>query len=274
MTIALGDRSKLSAFAARTMPPPDITTRRHDPTVAVCISAGTTLIAGGFPFQNAGTQANGDLRGSVAVPPPSNLYITKPISNLGIGSSDSTAVGLAVFSPFGTLTRWPDSSPFSTATTKAAFELIDIRPSIAFQTLPDLAIGLGSGCVSFSGAFRRRTGRNGSFAGQVGSAFGRHRRGLNGRDTAAGWNTSLLYTRHWRNEDDARSSHRPYLSQPGRLHLDGQLLASGPVSRMPARRFVVPQVPPEASRPLACPAMKNEWKLELDGKDIPGEIGP
>ncbi|MFZ1841912.1 MAG: outer membrane protein transport protein, partial [Nitrospira sp.] len=65
----------------------------------VQFSAGTTLIAGGFSFQNgAGTQANGDLRGSVAVPPPSNVYMTANLKDLGIGSSDSTTIGLAVFS--------------------------------------------------------------------------------------------------------------------------------------------------------------------------------
>ena len=53
----------------------------------VQLSAGTTLIAGGFSFQNAaGTHANGDLRGSVAIPPPSNLYITANLKDLGIGS--------------------------------------------------------------------------------------------------------------------------------------------------------------------------------------------
>ena len=120
----------------------------------VQLSAGTTLIAGGFSFQNAaGTQANGDLRGGVAVPPPSNFYITANLRDLGIGSSESTAVGLAVFSPFGTLTRWRTAAPFATATTKAAFELIDIRPSIAFRPLPDLAIGLGADVYTFSGAF-------------------------------------------------------------------------------------------------------------------------
>ncbi len=55
----------------------------------VQFSAGTTLIGGGFSFQNAaGTQANGDLRGSVALPPPSNLYLTANLKDLGIGSSD------------------------------------------------------------------------------------------------------------------------------------------------------------------------------------------
>ena len=131
--------------------------------------------------------------------------------DLGIGSSESTAVGLAVFSPFGTLTRWPDSSPFATATTtKAAFELIDIRPSIAFRPLPDLAIGR-SGCVHRpSGAFGE---------GQIGASVSLAGRGipagtgmeLNGRDTAAGFNASLLYARYEQRWQTPRQ-YRPHLS--------------------------------------------------------------
>ncbi|MBA2484680.1 MAG: long-chain fatty acid transporter, partial [Nitrospira sp.] len=61
------------------------------------LSTGTTLIGGGFSFRNAaGAQANGDLRGSVALPPPSNLYLTANLKDLGIGLSDSTTIGLAV----------------------------------------------------------------------------------------------------------------------------------------------------------------------------------
>lgn len=231
----------------------------------VQLSAGTTLIAGGFSFQNAaGTQANGDLRGSVAVPPPSNIYITANLKDLGIGSSDSTAVGLAVFSPFGTLTRWSDSSPFSTATTKAAFELIDIRPSIAFRPLPDLAIGLGADVYTFSGAFGEgQVERQFRWPGGLGIPAGTGME-LNGRDTAAGFNASLLYT-PLRNEDG-----RPlvnigliYRSQ-ATLHLDGQLLAGGTRVADARTTFVVPQVLTGGIALWPVRDKEREWKVELD----------
>ncbi len=231
----------------------------------VQLSAGTTLIAGGFSFQNAaGTQANGDLRGSVAVPPPSNFYITANLKDLGIGSSESTAVGLAVFSPFGTLTRWPDSSPFATATTKAAFELIDIRPSIAFRPLPDLAIGLGADVYTFSGAFGEgQVERQFRWPGGRGIPAGTGME-LNGRDTAAGFNASLLYT-PLRNEDG-----RPlvnigliYRSQ-ATLHLDGQLLAGGTHVADARTTFVVPQVLTGGIALWPVRNTEREWKLELD----------
>jgi long-chain fatty acid transport protein len=232
----------------------------------VQLSAGTTLIAGGFSFRNAaGTQADGDLRGSVAVPPPSNVYITANLKDLGIGSSDSTAVGLAVFSPFGTLTRWPDSSPFATATTKAAFELIDIRPSIAFRPLPDLAIGLGADIYTFSGAFGE---------GQVERQFrwpggtrhpGRDRHGVEWAGHGGGLQCQPAVHAALRNGDG-----RPlvnigliYRSQ-ATLHLDGQLLAGGTRVADARTTFVVPQVLTGGIALWPVRDKEREWKLELD----------
>ena len=231
----------------------------------VQFSAGTTLIGGGFSFQNAtGSTTQGDLRGSVALPPPSNLYVTANLKDLGIGSSDSTTLGLAVFSPFGTLTRWPDSGPFATATTKAAFELIDIRPSIAFRPLPDVAIGLGADIYTFSGAFGEgQVERQFRWPGGLGIPAGTGME-LNGRDTAAGFNVSLLYT-PLRNEDG-----RPlvnigliYRSQ-ATLHLNGQLLAGGSPLADARTTFVVPQVLTGGIALWPVRDQDREWKLELD----------
>jgi long-chain fatty acid transport protein len=231
----------------------------------VQLSAGTTLIGGGFSFQNgSGPTTHGDLRGSVALPPPSNLYVTANLKDLGIGSSDATTLGLAVFNPFGTLTRWPDSGPFATATTKAAFELIDIRPSIAFRPLPDVAIGLGADVYTFSGAFGEgQVERQFRWPGGLGIPAGTDME-LTGHDTAAGFNVSLLYT-PLRNGDG-----RPlvnigliYRSQ-ATLHLDGQLLAGGSHLADARTTFVVPQVFTGAIALWPVRDQDREWKLELD----------
>ncbi len=231
----------------------------------VQFSAGTTLIGGGFSFQNAaGTQTNGDLRGSVALPPPSNLYLTANLKDLGIGSSDSTTVGLAVFNPFGTLTRWPDSGPFATATTKAALELIDIRPSIAFRPLPDLAIGVGADIYTFSGAFGEgQVERQFRWPGGLGIPAGTGME-LNGRDTAAGFNVSLLYT-PLRNEDGLPLVNIGliYRSQ-ATLHLDGQLLAGGTHVADTRTTLVLPQIFTGGIAVWPVRHKDREWKLELD----------
>ncbi len=231
----------------------------------VQFSAGTTLIGGGFSFQNAaGTQTNGDLRGSVALPPPSNLYVTANLQDLGIGSSDSTTIGLAVFSPFGTLTRWSDSGPFATATTKAAFELIDIRPSLAFRPIPDVAIGLGADIYTFSGAFGEgQVERQFRWPGGLGIPPGTGME-LNGRDTAAGFNASLLYT-PLRNDNGLPLVNIGliYRSQ-ATLHLDGQLLAGGTRLADARTTFVVPQVFTGGVAIWPVRDKDREWKLELD----------
>lgn len=231
----------------------------------VQLSAGATLMSGQFSFQNAaGTQIQGDLRGSVALPPPSNLYLTANLKDLGIGSYDSLAVGLAVFNPFGTLTRWSDGGPFATATTKAAFELLDIRPSLAFRPHPDLAIGLGADIYTFSGVFGEgQVERQFRWAGGLGIPAGTPME-LNGRDTAAGFNASLLYTL-LRNEDGLPLVNIGliYRSQ-ATLHLDGQLMAGG--SRVADARstFVVPQVFTGGIAIWPVRNKEREWKLELD----------
>ena len=231
----------------------------------VQFSAGTTLIGGSLSFQNGtGPTTQGDFRGSVALPPPSNLYVTAHLKDLGIGSSEGTTVGLAVFNPFGTLTRWPDSGPFATATTKAAFELIDIRPSIAFRPLPDVAIGLGADIYTFSGAFGEgQVERQFRWPGGLGIPAGTGME-LNGRDTAAGFNVSLLYT-PLRNGDG-----RPlvnvgliYRSQ-ATLHLDGQLRAGGSYLADARTTFVIPQVLTGGIALWPIRDRDHEWKLELD----------
>ena len=231
----------------------------------VQFSAGTTLIGGSLSFQNGtGPTTQGDFRGSVALPPPSNLYVTAHLKDLGIGSSEGTTVGLAVFNPFGTLTRWPDSGPFATATTKAAFELIDIRPSIAFRPLPDVAIGLGADIYTFSGAFGEgQVERQFRWPGGLGIPAGTGME-LNGRDTAAGFNVSLLYT-PLRNGDG-----RPlvnvgliYRSQ-ATLHLDGQLRAGGSYLADARTTFVIPQILTGGIALWPIRDRDHEWKLELD----------
>lgn len=231
----------------------------------VQLSAGTSLIGGGLSFQNtAGAQTNGDLRGSVALPPPSNFYLTANLKDLGIGSFDSTTVGLAVFNPFGTLTRWPDSGPFATATTKAALEMIDIRPSIAFRPLPDVAIGLGADIYTFSGAFGEgQVERQFRWPGGLGIPAGTGME-LNGRDTAAGFNASLLYT-PLRNEDGLPLVNIGllYRSQ-ATLHLHGQLLAGGAPVEDARTTVVLPQILTGGIAIWPVRHRDREWKLELD----------
>lgn len=231
----------------------------------VQLSAGATFIGGGFTFQNAsGSTTSGDLRGSVALPPPSNFYATANLKDLGIGSVDGLVVGLAAFNPFGTITRWPDSGPFASATTKAAFELLDIRPSVAFKLHPDFAIGVGADIYTFSGLLGEgQAERQLRWPGGLGIPPGAGIEAT-GHDTAAGFNVSMLYT-PLRNEDGLPLVNVGliYRSQ-ATLHLTGQFMVNGTPIADARNTFVVPQV---FTGGLAIWPVRNktrEWKLELD----------
>ena len=228
-------------------------------------SLGTTLIGGGFDFRNAaGQSAHGDLMGAVASPPPSNFYATANLKDLGLKFFDTTVLGLAVFNPFGTLTRWPENGPFATATTTAAFQLIDIRPSVAFRPLPDLAIGIGADVYTFSGLMGEgQTERKFLWPGGLGIPAGTGME-LNGKDTAAGFNVSMLYTA-LRNAEGLPLVNLgiTYRSQ-ATLHLDGEFLAGGAKIADSRTTFVIPQV---ITGGIAFWPVRNtsrEWKLELD----------
>jgi long-chain fatty acid transport protein len=90
-----------------------------------------------------------------------------------------------------------------------------------------VAIGLGADIYTFSGAFGEgQVKRQFRWPGGLGIPAGTGME-LNGRDTAAGFNASLLYTT-LRNEDGLPFVNIGliYRSQ-ATLHLDGQLLAGG-----------------------------------------------
>jgi long-chain fatty acid transport protein len=228
-------------------------------------SLGATFIGGGFDFRNAaGQTAHGDLQGPVAIPPPANFYATANLKDLGLKFFDTTVVGLAVFSPMGTLTRWPDNGPFATATTTAAFELMTIRPSIAFKPFRDLAVGVGADIYTFTGLYGEgQAERKFRWPGGFGIPAGADME-INGNDTAAGFNVSMLYTA-LRNSDGQPLVNIGliYRSQ-ATLHLDGQFLANGTLLADSRSTFVVPQI---ITGGIAVWPVRNtarEWKLELD----------
>lgn len=225
----------------------------------VLLSGGTTNFT-----SPTGVTATGDRNGSVAWPPPGHLYITANLKDLGVTALGDLTAGIGLTVPFGSLTRWPNDGPFRTATTFNTLPLLDIKPTVAYKLTEDLSIGLGADIYTFSGLFGEgHVERRSVWPGGGGIPAGTQVE-LFGRDTAAGFNASLLYT-PLRNADGKPLANIGivYRSQ-ATLHLSGAFLANGAKVSDAEATFVLPQVITGAIAIWPVRTREREWKLEVD----------
>ena len=168
------------------------------------LTMGTLLVNGDIDVMPAsGSAVAGDFGGTFANPPPSSFFVTARLRDFGISSLDFLTLGLGVHAPFGNLIHYPPSSSLAPVLTKSAAPIIDIKPTVAVRVHPSLALGFGLDIYTFSGLFgeghvesQQRLGLE--FLSPPWNASGLGRPGddveLNGRDTALGYNVSLLFT--------------------------------------------------------------------------------
>lgn len=234
----------------------------------VQVMAGVLVSGGSTEFTSpTGVTARGDRNGSVAWPPPGHIYITANGRDIGVPALRDFAVGIGLTVPFGSLTRWPDDGPFRTATTFSALPLLDIKPTLAYKATENLSLGVGADIYTFSnlvgeGQIEKHFISPGAPAFPLAPAGSQME--LSGKDTAAGFNASLLYTA-LRNENG-----RPlmnigfvYRSQ-ATLYLKGELLANGATVSDASATLVLPQIITGAVAIWPVRTNEREWKLELD----------
>lgn len=228
-------------------------------------SVGTNLVGGSVSYTSpTGSTIRGDVGSSVAMPPPSNIYFTAKLKDLGLSALGDTVVGLGVTSPFGLNIRYPNEAPFSSAVTAAQLPLLDIKPTVAFKLTDQLSVGLGADIYTFAsfigeGRFEQKFTNPGVPGIPLGTPLE-----LNGNDTAAGFNVSFLYT-PIRNEQGKPLVNVGviYRSQ-ATLHLKGEFQANGTHVANATSTLVLPQI---YSGGIAIWPVRNadrEWKLELD----------
>jgi long-chain fatty acid transport protein len=211
-----------------------------------------------------GVTARGDRNGSVAWPPPGHAYITANLKDLGVTSLRDLSVGIGLTVPFGSLTRWPNDGPFRTATTFSALPLLDIKPTLAYKATENLSLGLGADIYTFTGLVGEgHVEKQSIWPGGLGIPAGSTVE-LSGKDTAAGFNASLLYTA-LRNADGKPLANIGvvYRSQAS-LHLSGALLADGAKVSDARATFVLPQIMTGAIAIWPVRTHEREWKLEMD----------
>jgi long-chain fatty acid transport protein len=225
----------------------------------VQLMAGALASGGTTNFtSSSGVTATGDRNGSLAWPPPTHTYIVANLKDLGITALGNLSAGIGLTVPFGSLTRWPNDGPFRTATTFNALPLLDIKPTIAYKVTENLSLGLGADIYTFS-----ELAGEGHVEKQSIPAPG-VKTELYGKDTAAGFNASLLYTA-LRNADGKPLANIGivYRSQ-ATLHLSGALLANGAKQSDASATLVLPQVITGAIAIWPVRTSEREWKLEMD----------
>jgi long-chain fatty acid transport protein len=225
----------------------------------VQLMAGALASGGTTNFTSlTGVTANGDRNGSAAWPPPGHIYITANLKSLGVTALGDLSVGIGLTAPFGSLTRWPNDGPFRSATTFSTLPLLDIKPTLAYKVTENLSLGLGADIYTFSSLVGE--GQAERHAIPIAGV----KTELNGKDTAAGFNTSLLYTA-LRNDDGKPLANIGivYRSQ-ATLHLSGALLANGAKVSDANATLVLPQVITGAIAIWPVRTREREWKLEMD----------
>ncbi len=221
--------------------------------------AGAIASGGSTNFTSlTGITARGDRNGSAAWPPPGHIYITANLKSLGVTALGDLSVGIGLTVPFGSLTRWPNEGPFRSATTFSTLPLLDIKPTLAYKVTENFSIGLGADIYTFSGLVGE------GHAERQAIPITGVKTELNGKDTAAGFNASLLYTTLRNNDGKPLANIGIVYRSQATLHLSGALLANGAKVSDANATLVLPQVITGAIAIWPIRTNEREWKLEMD----------
>jgi long-chain fatty acid transport protein len=231
----------------------------------VQIYTGAMFVGGTTEFTSpSGATATGPFAGSVAFPPPTTLYVTANLPDIGIAGFGDLAVGLGVISRFGLVTSFPEDGPFATAVTSAALPLIDIKPTLAYRINNRLSIGVGADIYTFApflgqGQFELKFKWPGGGGIPQGVPVE-----LNGTGTTAGFSGGLLYT------PILNEAGKPVLNVALQYHsqanlpLSGQFLANGVRVADTSATLRLPQVLTGAVAVWPIRNAEREWKIETD----------
>jgi len=230
-------------------------------------SAGTLLIGGSIEFKSAsGGKVDGDLAGAIANPPPSTLFLTAHLPALGLTNLPNWTVGIGVTSPFALQVEYPDDSLIAPVTTRASLPLLDIKPTLAYKVNNYISVGGGLDIytfASFLGEGHAEIKQNAAPGNPFGIPAGT---GLeaNGKDTALGFNASVLWT-PLRNEAGKPLLNLGFVYRNGAdLDLDGKFLVNGAKVANARTTVELPDVYTWAIAGWPIRNAQHEWKIEVD----------
>lgn len=116
--------------------------------------AGSLFVGGTTSYVSpTGQTTVGDRGGSVAWPPPTHFYLTANMKDIGFNALDRWTAGIGVTVPFGSLTEYQNTAPFSQTVLFNTLPVIDIKPTIAYKLSDQLSFGLGADIYTFTTLF-------------------------------------------------------------------------------------------------------------------------
>lgn len=230
-------------------------------------SAGTLLIGGSIEFKSgSGGKVDGDLAGAIANPPPSTVFLTAHLPALGLKNLPNWTVGIGVTSPFALQVEYPDDSLIAPVTTRASLPLLDIKPTLAYKVNDYISVGGGLDIytfASFLGKGHAEIKQNAAPGNPFGIPAGT---GLeaNGKDTALGFNASVLWT-PLRNAVGKPLLNLGFVYRNGAdLDLDGKFLVNGAKVANARTTIELPDVYTWAIAGWPIRNAQQEWKIEVD----------
>ena len=225
---------------------------------------GGTLVGGTTDFRSpAGISTTGDHDGAFAWPGPGHGYLTANLQDLGLSALGKATVGVGVTTPFGSVMRWPEDSPFRALTTFTALPLFDVKPTLAYQLFPDFSIGVGADIYTFASFFGEGHAELQSVS-PGGLVPAGSKLEFNGKDTAPGFNVGALYTALRNGEGQPVANLAVVYRSQATLHLDGALLANGVKVQDATTTLVLPQVITGGIALWPVRNTEREWKVELN----------
>jgi long-chain fatty acid transport protein len=222
---------------------------------------GTNLIGGHTTYHSVtGATVEGGFGAPIAHPPPSQVYLTANLQDLGLDLLKDWTVGLGVTSPYGINIEYPSTSQVAFVTYKAALPLIDMKPTIAVRL--NECISIGGGLDIYHVASLGEGQAEVQAIAAPGNLFGLSPGTpleANGTDTAVGFNASFLWT-PLKNDDEKPLVNVAfvYRSQTD-LDIEGEFLAGGTFVANAQTTLELPQVVTGAIR-----NQSREWKVEVD----------
>jgi long-chain fatty acid transport protein len=111
------------------------------------LQAGVTLIRPSGNFTDSATRAKTDLK-DATYPVPAG-YLTHQFSH-------RFAAGIGVFAPYGLTTEWDPGFPGRYLAYKTTLASIYVQPTVAFEIVPGLQLGVGADYVHSSAQVHRR----------------------------------------------------------------------------------------------------------------------